>query len=96
MHELARLQLHPRRSAITATEQDSRRRRPVPGGERIGGLLGVEYYEGLSSFSYLIDKLYEVFRYGHTAPLAAFRRYLVTREDSQPRTMRAHGIMSSP
>ena len=30
---------------------------------------------------------------GHTVPLAAFRRYFVTPDDSQPRTMRAHGIM---
>ncbi len=33
---------------------------------------------------------------GHTVPLAAFRRYFVTPDDSQPRTMRAHGIMRSP
>ena len=41
----------------------------------------------------LIDELYEVYRDGHTAPLAAFRQYFVTREDSQPKVMRAHGIM---
>ena len=59
-------------------------------GDRVG------YYEGVASFSYLINELYEAHRYGHTVPLAAFRRYLVTPDDSQPRTMRAHGIMRSP
>ena len=59
-------------------------------GDRVG------YYEGVASFSYLIDELYEAYRCGHTVPLAAFRRYLVTPDDSQPRTMRAHGIMRSP
>ena len=59
-------------------------------GDRVG------YYEGTASFSHLVDELYEAYRYGHTAPLAAFRRYLVTQKDSQPRTMRAHGIMCNP
>ena len=58
-------------------------------GNRVG------YYEGVPSFSHLIDELYEVYRSGHTAQLAAFRRYLVSRDDSQPRTIRAHGIMHS-
>ena len=58
-------------------------------GDRVG------YYEGVASFSYLIDRLYDVYSYGHTVPLAAFRRYLVTPDDSQPITMRAHGIMRS-
>ena len=58
-------------------------------GDRVG------YYEGVASFSYLLDELYEVYRHGHTVPLAAFRRYLVTPDDRQPRTMRAHGIMRS-
>ena len=58
-------------------------------GDRVG------YYEGVASFSYLIDRLYDVYSYGHTVPLAAFRRYLVTPDDSQPTTMRAHGIMRS-
>ena len=56
-------------------------------GDRVG------YYEGVASFSYLIDELYEVYRYGHTVPLAAFQRYILTPEDRRPRTMRAHGIM---
>ena len=55
----------------------------------------VAYWEGLASFSHLIDGLYEAYRYGHTVPLAAFRRYLVAPDDNQPRTMRAHGIMHS-
>ena len=59
-------------------------------GNRVG------YYEGVPSFSHLIDGLYEFYHYAHTAQLAAFRRYLVTQDDSQPRTMRAHGIMRSP
>ena len=59
-------------------------------GDRVG------YYEGVASFSHLIDELYGAYRYGHTVSLAAFRRYLVTADDSQPRTMRAHGIMRSP
>ena len=59
-------------------------------GDRVG------YYEGAASFNYLIDELYEAYRYGHTTPVAAFRRYLVTPEDRQPKTMRAHGIMRSP
>ena len=53
----------------------------------------VAYFEGVSSFRMLIDELSEAYWYGHTAPLAAFRRYLRTDEDSRPRTMRAHGIM---
>ena len=56
----------------------------------------VRYYDGVTSFRVLIDDLYEAYRYGHTAPLAAFRRYLVSSEDSQPRTLRAHGIMRGP
>ena len=59
-------------------------------GDRVG------YYERVASFSHLIDELYEAYRYGHTAPLETFRRYLVTCEDNRPRTMRAHGIMHSP
>ena len=59
-------------------------------GDRVG------YYEGVESFRVLIDELYEAYRYGHTAPLAAFRRYLMSRDDSQPRTLRAHGIMGNP
>ena len=55
----------------------------------------VAYWEGVASFSHLIDGLYEAYRYGHTVPLAAFRRYLVAPDDNQPRTMRAHGIMRS-
>ena len=55
----------------------------------------VAYYEGVASFSYLIDELYGAYRYGHTVPLAALRRYLVTPGDSQPITLRAHGIMGS-
>ena len=57
---------------------------------------GVGYYEGVASFRLLIDELYEAYRYGHTASLGAFRRYLMSPEDSQPRTMRAHGIMRNP
>ena len=59
-------------------------------GNRIG------YYEGVPSFSHLIDEVYEFYRYAHTAQLAAFRRYFLTPYDSQPRTMRAHGFMRSP
>ena len=59
-------------------------------GDRVG------YYDGVASFRILIDDLYESYRYGHTAPLAAFRRYLVSSEDSQPRTLRAHGHMRGP
>ena len=65
-------------------------RRSFHTGDRIG------YYENVSSFRILIDELYEAYRQGHTAELAAFRRYLASREDSQPRTMRAHGVMYSP
>ena len=46
-------------------------------GDRVG------CYEGTAGFNYLIDEFYEAYRYGHTTPLTAFRRYLVTREDSQ-------------
>ena len=56
----------------------------------------VAYWEGVASFSHLIDVLYEAYRHGHTVPLAAFRRYLMTPDDYQPRTMRAHGIMPNP
>ena len=55
----------------------------------------VAYYEGVESFRFLIDELYEAYRHGHTSPLAAFRRYLVSHEDGQPRTLRAHGIMGN-
>lgn len=65
-------------------------RRSFHTGDRVG------YYDGSASFSCLVDELYEAYRNGHTAPLAAFRRYLVSREDSRPRTMRAHGLMRSP
>ena len=50
----------------------------------------VGYYEDTVSFRVLVDELYETYRYGHTAPLAAFRRYLATDEDSQPRVLSAH------
>ena len=56
----------------------------------------VAYWEGVASFSHLIDVLYEAYSHGHTVPLAAFRRYLIAPDDYQPRTMRAHGIMRSP
>ena len=56
----------------------------------------VAYWEGVASFSHLIDELYEAYHYGHTVPLAAFRRYLVAPDDNQPRTMRANGIMHNP
>lgn len=56
-------------------------------GDRVG------YYEGVEAFRVLIDELYEAYRYGHTAPLAAFRRYLMSHEDARPRTLRAHGMM---
>ena len=46
--------------------------------------------------SHLIDELYEAYRNGHTVPLAAFRRYLLTPDDSRTRAVRAHGIMGSP
>ena len=59
-------------------------------GDRVG------YYDGVASFRVLIDDLYEAYSYGHTAPLAAFRRYLGSSEDSQPRALRAHGIMRDP
>ena len=58
-------------------------------GDRVG------YYEGVSSLSLLFDELCEVYRFGHTSELAAFRRYLLTPEDTRPRTMRAHGSMRS-
>ena len=56
----------------------------------------VAYWEGVASFSHLIDELYAAYHYGHTVPLAAFRRYLVAPDDDQPRTMRANGIMHNP
>ena len=56
----------------------------------------VAYYEAVAIFSCLIDELYEAYRYGHTSPMVAFRRYLVTHEDNQRRTVRAHGVMRSP
>ena len=59
-------------------------------GDRVG------YYDGVASFRVLIDDLYEAYRYGHTASLAAFRRYLMSSEDSQPKALRAHGIMRDP
>ena len=65
-------------------------RRSFHTGDRVG------YYENVSSFRILIDELYEAYRHGHTAQLSAFRRYLASQEDSQPRVLRAHGVMSSP
>ena len=64
-------------------------RRSFHTGDRVG------YYEGVASFSHLIHDIYEVYRYGHTVPLGAFHRYLVTPDDRQPRPIRAHGIMRS-
>ena len=59
-------------------------------GNRIG------YYEGVPSFSHLIDELYEFYRYAHTAQLAAFRRYLLTPDDSQPRDYARAWIHAQP
>ena len=59
-------------------------------GDRVG------YYDGAESFRILVDDLNVVYRSGHTAPLEAFRSYLVSSEDSQPKTLRAHGVMRSP
>ena len=55
----------------------------------------VACYEGVASFNVLIDELYAAFRYGHTAQLESLRRYLVSCEDGEPRTVRAHGLMRS-
>ena len=78
------------RPFVSEAEGRAVSRRSFHTGDRVG------YYEDSASFSCLIDELYEAYRNGHTAPLAAFRRYLVSREDNQPRTMRAHGMMRSP
>ena len=56
----------------------------------------VGYYDGAESFRILVDDLYEVYRSGHTTPQGAFRSYLVSSEDSQPKTLRAHGVMRCP
>lgn len=70
-------------SGATATKST----RSFRTGDRVG------YYETKSSFSCLVDELYEVYRYGNTTPTSVFRRYLIPDADRGPMTMRAHGVM---